>query len=137
MGHLFLSNRRLAWHHRSTAVTSSYNNPLCDAIPLKGQRSLKTGPGHIRAASRSCYLMALCEPWTCWSVASPLLPMASSLQLSPQLESLTIATGVMIALAWAWGLASCRLLTCSGERCCRSRHRPLSPSSFVLHRIQE
>lgn len=43
MGHLFLSNRRLAWHHRSTAVTSSYNNPLCDAIPLKGQRGLKMG----------------------------------------------------------------------------------------------
>ena len=24
MGHLFPSNRRLAWHHRSTAMTSSF-----------------------------------------------------------------------------------------------------------------
>lgn len=43
MGHPFLSNRRLAWHHRSTAMSSPFNNPLCDAVPLDGQRGLRTG----------------------------------------------------------------------------------------------
>lgn len=70
-GHLFLSNRRLAWHHGSTAMTSSFNNPLCDAVPLEGQGGLKTGARTHQSSLWVLLLGWLSVSLTCWSVVAP------------------------------------------------------------------